>query len=402
MELKHRLFSCDSHGQIRKDAFTSRMSRSKFGDKIPEVREIDDKSKTGQDGPVERWMIGGRIIDNRAPSNCPALWKDPRRMKGPQRWEDVPVAAYDPKERLKIIDGDGVDGEVLFPNPPVQSGGFFQGDAEFERACIQAYNDAMAEWHQTSERFVPLAMVPLLGSVDDAVAEVNRLAKMGFRGITITAEPTAVAKAQDAFTSVELGNPALRNLKHFCDPHWEKLWAACQDAQIAIHWHGHGGINMPLPVWKEWEEGQFRAVVSTALLSTLGQFIPHLVLSGVLERYPRLHWVCAETGVGWLAPVMDILDHVWERNHLWSDGITTRPSEQIRRQVHIGIWYENHAMAVRNKIGVDNLMWMTDFPHNVTTYPNTRQAVERVLAGIPAGERDKITHQNWLRLYGRN
>ena len=121
-----------------------------------------------------------------------------------------------------------------------------------------------------------------------------------------------------------------------------------------------------------------------------------------MERYPRLQWVCAETGIGWLPPVIDSLDHIWERNHLWKEGIKTRPSEQIRRQVHIGVWYEESGIQARDKIGVDNIMWMTDFPHNVTTYPNTRREAERVLSGLPEDERAKIMHQNWLRLYRRN
>src|SRR5258708_3665114 len=116
MDMKYGLFSCDSHAQIHKDAFTERMSVSRFGDRIPQVVEIADVSRTGHEEPVQRWTIAGKIIDNRAPANCPALWGDPRRMKGPQRWDEVPKAAYDPAERLKAIEDDGVDGEALFPN----------------------------------------------------------------------------------------------------------------------------------------------------------------------------------------------------------------------------------------------------------------------------------------------
>ncbi len=69
--------------------------------------------------------------------------------------------------------GDGVDGEVLFPNDPMQSGTFFQGDAEFELACVQAYNDALAEWREASDRYVPLAIIPYL-SGDRSRGEGNR------------------------------------------------------------------------------------------------------------------------------------------------------------------------------------------------------------------------------------
>jgi len=132
MEIKFGLFSCDSHAQIEKDAFTKRMSKAKYGDRIPRLIEINDAAQTGYDRPVHRWAIAGKVIDNRSPANCPAMWNDPRRLKGPQRWEEVPKGVYDPAERLKMLDSDGVDGEALFPNQPVQSVPFLQSDAEFE------------------------------------------------------------------------------------------------------------------------------------------------------------------------------------------------------------------------------------------------------------------------------
>ena len=216
MNRKDRLFSCDSHAQIRRDAFTSRMPEEKFGDRIPRVVVIDDFAKTGHDSPVERWVIGGKVMDKRSPANCPAfVERFPRRMKGPQRWDEVPKAAYDPSERLKVIAQDGIDGEVLFPNGPVQDGGFFQSDAEFERACVRAYNDAMTEWHETSESYVPLGLIPILGEVEDTVAEVRRLADAGYRGILMTAEPSSVALGQDHRSSVDVSNPALGNPEAF-------------------------------------------------------------------------------------------------------------------------------------------------------------------------------------------
>ena len=73
----------------------------------------------------------------------------------PQRWEEVPLEVYDPANRLKALDRDRVDAEVLFPNGP--GGTFFYGDAEFELDCVRAYNDALAEFRQVSDRFIPLA-----------------------------------------------------------------------------------------------------------------------------------------------------------------------------------------------------------------------------------------------------
>lgn len=400
MKIKYGLISCDSHGQVDRDAFTKRMSKEKFGDRIPHLIETKEKAHMAwpSERPVHRWLVNDMVVDIRSPSNCPALWDDPLRLNGPQRWEEVPRAAYDPAERLKVLDADGIDGEVLFPNPPVQNVTFFEGDAEFELACVQAHNDAMAEWQQTSDRYVPMALIPHLTDIERTVGEVERAAKVGFRGILMVAEPSVAVKAADTF-KIGGSNPALKGLKHFCDPYWEPLWAACQDLQMPIHWHGNGGLGLPMPMWKEYDQGQMRSAITAPAFSILGQFLPNLVFSGVLDRYPRLHWVCAETGIGWLNYVLEACDHEWERHHLWTQGIVTRPSELFRRQVHVSFWFEYRGVESRHKLGLDNIMWQSDFPHNVSTYPDSWKFVDQRLSGVPADERKKLLYGNAVQLY---
>ena len=88
-------------------------------------------------------MINGQVVGNRGVVNCPTVMSDPMRKYFPQYWGEVPSYVYDPTDRLSALDKDGVDGEVLFPNDPVQSGTFFQGNADFELDCVRAYNDAI-------------------------------------------------------------------------------------------------------------------------------------------------------------------------------------------------------------------------------------------------------------------
>lgn len=138
------------------DAFLSRMSKAHFGDRIPHLRETTAPKTMltrGSDRIVERWFVNGKIEETRGVANCPAMMEDPSRTYFPQRWEEVPAGVYQPLQRLKELDRDGIDAEILFPNPPTQEGVFFQGDADFERACVQAYNDALMEqWRGASDR----------------------------------------------------------------------------------------------------------------------------------------------------------------------------------------------------------------------------------------------------------
>ena len=385
MEIKYGLISCDSHAQPDKDAFTSRMSQAKWGDAIPHLMETTDKAHMAVaiDRPVQRWVVNGQVVGNRGVVNCPTVMNDPMRKYFPQYWDEVPSYVYNPVDRLGALDKDGVDAEILFPNDPVQSGCFFQGSAEFELDCVRAYNDTLAEWREVSERYVPLAVIPYMSGIDVTVAEVQRAVHKGHRGIVMLAEPSQ----------------NLEGLKHFNDPYWDPLWAACQDLDVPIHWHASGGLRLSMPRWSGYTRNQEQAVGPSGGFSVQAQFIPNLIFSGVLDRYPRLKWVCAETGLGWVNYILDGCDHEWQRRHLWTEGILTRPSELFRRQIYVDFWYEEAGIRQRHHIGIENIMWESDYPHSTSTYPESWEFVKRTLAGVPEEEQKLLRYGNAMRVY---
>jgi len=399
MKLNFGLVSCDSHAQLDRDAFTSRMSRSEWGDDIPCVVEVDDNGEK-----VERWSVAGNIQGGGV-ANCPAAM--PKRGYYPRRWEEVPRKAYDPTERLKALDEDGVDAEILFPNGPVQNLTFSRSgstradrrpgetgvvqsaaparsDAAFELACVRAYNDALAEWRQVSDRYVPIALIPYLSPMETIVAEVRHAVKHGHGGIVMFAEPSM----------------ALKGIKHSNDPYWDPLWAACEELKVPIHWHGSAGLPLyVLPHWDGYTRSQLHTATTARLCATPTQAIPNLYFSGRMERYPGLKWVFAETGMGWINFVLESCDHEWEQRHLWTEGFRTRPSDAFRRQIVVDFWFEQSGVELRNTIGVDNIMWESDYPHITSTYPNSRESVERALAGVPPEDRTKMLYGTAMKLY---
>jgi uncharacterized protein len=385
MEIKYGLISCDSHAQPDKDAFTSRMSKAKWGDAIPHLMETTDKAHmaVAMDHPVQRWVVNGQIVGNRGVVNCPTVMADPMRKYFPQHWDEVPSCVYNPVDRLGALDKDGVDGEVLFPNDPVQSGTFFQGSAEFELDCVRAYNDTLAEWREVSDRYVPLAVIPYMSGIDVTVAEVQRAVHKGHRGIVMLVEPSQ----------------NLEGLKHFNDPYWDPLWAVCQDLDVPIHWHASGGLRLSMPRWSGYSRNQEQAVGPSGGFSVQAQFIPNLIFSGVLDRYPRSKWVCAETGLGWVNYILDGCDHEWQRRHLWTEGILMRPSELFRRQIYVDFWYEEAGIRQRHHIGLENIMWESDYPHSTSTYPESWEFVNRTLAGVPEEEKKLLLYGNAMRVY---
>src|SRR5581483_7482296 len=380
MEIKFGLISADSHVALDRDAFTRRMSAAKWGSRIPQVIEVEADGRR-----VERWTVyekttGDANVGVSGVCNCPAVMGDPFPTY-PQRWEEVPKLATDPIERLKARDIDGVDGEVLFPNNPAPN---FLGprDPEFERDAVRAFNDAVGEWRQASDRYVPLAMIPYLSEPVEIVAEIERAVEMGHRGVNLLGQ-----------------NPDF--LPRLTDPHWYPVWDVCQSLGVPIHIHGSAGLkpSASLPRWKGYSQRALHSSSTTPSSVTPGQVVPNLIFAGVLERFPRLKVVFAEAGIGGLNYVIAVCDHEWETRHLWTEGLATRPSELVRRQIFVNFWFESGGIKLRHNIGIDNIMWESDFPHVASYYPRSWEHVERVLEGIPAEDRRKLLYENAIRVY---
>ncbi|HLG70239.1 MAG TPA: amidohydrolase family protein [Chloroflexota bacterium] len=375
LELKYGLVSADSHAAFDRNAFTDRMSRSKWGDKIPHVASVEQDGKR-----IDAWTVYEEPPDQQV-CNCPALMGDPF-PHWPTRWEEVPVRAYDPAERLKALDVDRVDVEVLFPNPPGASY-FSYGDADFELDAIRAYNDILAEWAQVSPRYLPLAGVPWLQPPQAIAAEIERAVKAGHRGMN------AMGKMP-------------KGLPHMADPCWDPVWAVCQELEVPIHFHGSANLTAgrSMKFWRGFSERQGHTAMTSSSAVTPAQIIPQLIFSGITERFPRLKIVFAEAGIGGLNYVMAACDHEWELRHLWTEGLTTRPSDAVRRQMFVNFWFEDEGIKLRHDIGIDNLMWESDFPHVASYYPKSWDAVERVLDGVPDEDRKKLLYENAVRIYG--
>jgi predicted TIM-barrel fold metal-dependent hydrolase len=304
-------------------------------------------------------------------------------FKYPQRWEEIPVQAFVPGERLKALDFDRIDAEVLFPNDP---GSFYQyRDTEFELACVRAYNDALAEWRNSSDRYIPLAMVPFLADMQTIVAEVERAANNGHRGVLMLAEPGI----------------SIPGHKFISDEFWDPLWSICEELDLPVNIHASGGLGgkLGLPRWEGYAPNEYHAAFTIPCGALPAQQIANLIFSGVLYRHPRLKWVFAESGIGSINYVRQASDHEWERRRLWTEGLLLRPSEVIKRQIFVDFWFEKAGVQMRNEIGVENIMWESDFPHISSPYPESWKLIESTMDGVPEADRRKMLWQNAVRLY---
>ena len=224
LELKHGLISVDDHVQEHPEVWTQRLSRSKWGDRIPHIESQPDGT--------ESWVVDGEKIPLAGVASAGAAMPD--RALEPQRWEEVPRSAYVPSERLKAMDTDGVDYSVLYPTVAGYAGETFGQlkDEELELACVQAYNDwIIEEWAGASHRFIPQCIVPI-SPIDATIAEVRRAVAKGHRGVVFPAIPMH-----------------LRDVPHINEPDYDPLWETCSELQVPVCFHSGSSPQIQFPAY---------------------------------------------------------------------------------------------------------------------------------------------------------
>jgi predicted TIM-barrel fold metal-dependent hydrolase len=374
MTVNDFFISVDDHVQEHPEVWTQRLSRSKWGDRIPHLAKNSDG--------VERWVVDGREIPLAGVADCGAAMPD--RTVNPQCWADVPPSIYDPKERLKVMDGAGIDYAVLYPTVAGSGGQNFGRIeyAELELACVQAYNDwLLEEWASVSDRFIPQCITPLF-PVDTAVKEIRRAVKNGHRGVIYPSVPME-----------------LRDVPHINDSIYDPLWATCQELAVPICFHAGASSAIQIPAYEGYSPtiaAAFQAITRPA--STVSVLV-NLLISKILMRFPNLKVVLAESGLGWGAYLLEYTDFQATGDQLPQNGYDLMPSEMFKRQCYLVGWYDRASLRVRNYIGTENILWSTQFPSATSTWPDTKEALARSFEGVDINDRQKILWENAAKLY---
>ena len=374
MEIKYGLISTDDHVQEHPKVWTSRMSKHKWGDRIPHTEEQPDGS--------ECWMVEGRRIPLPGVGAAGAVVVDPARE--PKRWEEVPRSAYVPTERLKAMDVDGIDYSVLYPVVAGLAGETFGklDDADLELACVQAYNDwLIEEWAAASARFVPQCIVPIW-PVEHTVSEIKRAVAKGHRGVIYPASPME-----------------LRDLPHINEPVYDPLWAACQDLGVPLCFHSGASPRIQLRAGQSFSPSVAAAfgeiVRSVSSIAVVANFL----LSRVLNRFPDLKVVFAESSLGWSAYEIEYADYQSAADGLHLEGYPLKPSELFMRQCYVTCWYDQTSVQARRYVGTSNILWSTRFPLATSTWPNTHRRVELTFSDLPEEEKSRMLWKNAAELY---
>jgi predicted TIM-barrel fold metal-dependent hydrolase len=364
------IISSDSHVFEPPDLWTTRIDAA-FRDRAPRLRRV---------GEVDHLVVEDNqtIAGIGLISNAGARFEAPETISDHGRFEDVHSGGYDPQQHLRDMQLDGVAGEVLYPS----QGLFYYkvADTQLMSAIFRTYNDWLAEFCQTApERLKGIAMINL-DNVQEGIRELERTARLGLVGAMISEYP-----------------PEERRYDH---PDYEPFWAAAQALNMPLSLHTatrRQGVN----------SGMVARTIHDASRRATKVFLPatslcDLIFSGVFERYPQLRVAIVEFELAWVPHLLKTMDYTYRERH---EEATYRfrdhllPSDFFHRNVALSFQEDEVGIRLRDLIGVDNMMWGSDYPHSESTFPKSREILTQILAGVPQEERVKIIGHNAARLY---
>lgn len=364
----YNVISADGHLEVSSEAWAKFMPE-RYKDMIPKL-ENRPEADCWVLGDLEMVNWGNLVCDLPYDEIKPGVWRyfNPDGTPRPGTGSAA--------QRLAEQDRDGVDAEVLFPpvHGPKLLRGLAKKDPGAYLANVQAYNTWLAEEYcaVAPDRLIGNGIIPETG-MDDAIAEMTRCKEMGLRSVCLLMWPN--------------GGPT-RNL----DGSDERFFAASIDLDIRVSPHSRMGEGMA----DDPRNGAFPQRGPDAEAC-----IMQLILSGIFDKYANLQLYFAETQAGWIPHSMNFLDEFYQRWYTYYDAKLPRmPSDYFRDNILFSFIYDRMAMPLRYYIGVDHLMWGTDFPHSAGTFPHSSQVLDDLFDGVPADERRQILVETPCRFFG--
>ena len=306
-----------------------------------------------------------------------------QRTFDPARFDEMRLGAYDIHARVHDMDLNGVYASVCFPSSLAGfAGQRYQlgvSDRELALAVVRAANDwHLEEWAGTYPgRMIALQLPWLLDPVA-AAAEVRANAARGFTAVTFPELPE------------RLGLPSLHT------GYWDPFLGACADTGTVVCLHAGSSSSAP-------------ATSSGAPSDTIGVLFFGWAMFAAVDwlyskipvRFPEIKICLSEGGIGWVAGLLDRLDHVGRYQRIFGtwEGIDLTPREVMQRN----FWFctiDDHAgLEQRHHIGVDHIMVESDYPHQDGTWPDTQAIVWSQIGSFPPQEIERIAWRNAADLF---
>ena len=357
---KYFMVSADCHVQEPNDFLAARMDK-KYQERLPGIVLGGDGAKLQKTEGFRPIRIGSFTLEG----------EDLERSE----------SGKTPLERLAALDRDGIDCEILFPNKGLTI--WATPDVEFSQAMCRAYNDwAWETFADYNARMSPMACVAA-ADIDGAIAEVQRAAKRGFRGLSLPCKPVWGAPDHEAVNY---------NL-----PLFDPLWAAICDCDLPVTFHVSTGRD------PRTARGNGGAIINYAVHSLAPTMEPliNLCAAGVVERFPKLSFGSIEAGIGWVPWMLTAMDEAYHKHHMWvRPKLKALPSEYFRANAFASFGEDGPGLDLMREYGLgNNFLWANDFPHHEGTWPHSAAAIERSMAKLDDHERAKVLGLNAARVF---
>ncbi|MBO0713788.1 MAG: amidohydrolase [Acidimicrobiales bacterium] len=381
MALPQRIISGDTHLEVPAERWTCRVPAA-YRDRAPRTVRLAN----GADG----FLIEGSPVRENAFDLYGGKGRDRWGPFG-QTYEETPGTAS-PEDRLACLDLDGSDAEIIFP--PVVTGPRawrnIRDDAPY-LAVVRAYNDFVAEEYAgyAPTRFYPMGVIPMAG-VPRAIDELRHCAGLGLKGVMLSAFPSG------------LGSPGDED-----DAFWEEALALRMALTIHVDLDRSGPRAGPLVHYPK-RAGMADLAGQVARFAQRGALnAVQLMIAGVFDRFPTLRIFMAENQIGWVPTFMTVADERYDRHLHWArellgfEGLKNgHPSDYIRRHVLWGFQRDPAGVELRHWMGVDHLIWGSDFPHQESEYPHSHKVIEQNFGRVSEEDRAKMLSLNATRFFG--
>jgi predicted TIM-barrel fold metal-dependent hydrolase len=301
--------------------------------------------------------------------------------------------AWDSRIRNRELDRDGVVAEVLFPDgiternaPPFGADVGLKpraGHGERQWAGARAHNRWLADFcSEDPHRRLGLAVIPALYSVEETIKEIHWAKKNNMKGVF--------------FPAITDGFDMYNHTKYY--PVWELL----QEYKMPLHFHSGGSpdYDMSQPGWIGTYLCEFAFFMTRPMWS--------MMFGGVFEEYPNLNVMFVEAGgefwFPWMIELMDIrasAKHTSGKLGDYNANMSMKPSEYFKRNIFVGCSAlpDEDTTEAYYKIGIDRILWGTDYPHPEGTWPNTHEKMVISLGGLPQDDIQKMLGTNALSAY---
>jgi predicted TIM-barrel fold metal-dependent hydrolase len=286
-----------------------------------------------------------------------------------------------PEARVSDLALDGCDAEILFPNKGLTI--WATPDPQFSHAMCRAYNEwAWEEFHAHNDVLAPMACIAP-ASLEEAIAEIQRCAGLGFKGLSLPAKPVFGPPNVDDLNY---------NLKEF-----ERLWDVVEEVELPVTFHVSTGRD---PRTARSDGGAVINYTVHSLAPTMEPLV-NICSAGVAERHPKLVFGAIEAGIGWVPWLLEAMDEAYLKHHMWvRPKLEMLPSDYFRRQGFSSFQEDKAGLDLAREHNlVDNFLWANDFPHHEGSWPYSAQAIERSMGKLDDSERAKILGLNSARIF---